>query len=92
VENINSPPPDFPNECPCCGAEIAGGEHGGTPWASQIYACGGAYRPKPQIQNHTYIWWGHCPKAKKALALGLDPRTVPDFILHDAAYEAGLDS
>jgi len=67
-------PPEFPDACPACGAErnddpetpvphpYDRGEtvrigNGGR-WAT--YACGGYYKRKPQIQNHTDYWWGKC--------------------------------
>ncbi|CAK0742978.1 hypothetical protein CCP3SC1AL1_110021 [Gammaproteobacteria bacterium] len=53
----------FPDKCPVCGAprlsftdtsKAVGGLQSAT------YACGGAYTPKDQIQNHTDFWWGFC--------------------------------
>lgn len=53
------PPPAFPSACPCCGAALVETKEG--EWsASAQYACGGTYEPKPQIQNHTRVWWGVC--------------------------------
>ena len=44
--------PKFPPACPVCGAaETSPG----------VYACGGAYQQKAQIQRHTDKWWGECP-------------------------------
>lgn len=81
--------PAFPTACPVCGSEVAGGENGGTPWATQIYACGGRYEPKPQIQNHTDKWWGLCQKARRCNRVGLVV-TVPEDVLKDAEIDAGL--
>lgn len=50
----------FPDKCPNCSAPAIGGKDGNTFWASVRYECGGGYDPKPQIQNHTHKWWGHC--------------------------------
>lgn len=55
--------PVFPDCCPACGAV----KNGEVPGVSVEYACGGGYRPKPQIQNHTNYWWGRC-KVDEVLA------------------------
>ena len=47
--------PFLPESCPACGAEAE--KRGNN---TVTYACGGSYRPKPQIQNHTDKWWGSC--------------------------------
>ena len=52
------PPVDLPNICPVCGAEVSIKEDG--EFAKRIYACGGTYEMKPQIQNHTDYFWGTC--------------------------------
>ena len=36
----------------------AGDKNAGVSWVT--YECGGYYRSKPQIQNHTDYWWGTC--------------------------------
>lgn len=82
--------PAFPLRCPVCLADGSETESPRTPWMTVKYACGGAYRPKPQIQNHTYKWWGHCEKAVRANSVGLAV-TVPDGVLHDARVDAGLE-
>jgi hypothetical protein len=53
------PIPDFPKNCPACGAGASDNER--TYYSPMTYACGGAYVFKPQIQNHTDKWWGACP-------------------------------
>lgn len=53
------PPAKFPDRCPGCGAAMSiqrDNEYGVG------YACGGSYKPKDQIQNHTDVWWGQCGK------------------------------
>jgi len=50
--------PKFPPACPVCGA-VADGRN--VNWSFE-YSCGGSYEPKPQIQNHTRVWWGRCQK------------------------------
>lgn len=61
VRDRPAPPPRFPSKCPCCGAPKV--DHAGYRQnVSVLYACGGAYGPKPQIQTHTHYWWGACPK------------------------------
>jgi hypothetical protein len=57
------PPPTFPDACPTCGAAKVDHVDPGHPLSLEKvrYACGGAYEPKPQIQNHTDKWWGKCP-------------------------------
>ena len=58
--------PDFPGVCPCCQAGVR--EYGEFHWSAPVYGCGGQYRQKPQIQNHTDKFWGSCPvKAKEKL-------------------------
>lgn len=47
----------FPETCPACGAARTAER----PGRDCSYACGGGYRDKPQIQNHTDYWWGSCP-------------------------------
>lgn len=60
----------FPDKCPCCGANI---EEESDGFNGHLYSCGGQYRMKPQIQNHTDKYWGYCPENKmkqlKATAL-----------------------
>lgn len=90
VENVPCEPVKFPENCPCCGAIYAAKREDQELHARCRYACGGKYVPKPQIQNHTRIWWGSCPKAKRAIALGLRPDT-PNRILRDASLDAGRD-
>lgn len=51
----------FPDACPLCGAAMTierDNEFGVG------YACGGSYKPKDQIQNHTDVWWGKCGAAR----------------------------
>jgi hypothetical protein len=50
----------FPIACPACGAGIVSAVDDGS-LSSASYACGAAYKSKPQIQNHTDKWWGTCP-------------------------------
>lgn len=53
--------PDFPDTCPACGAKEVERKMG---WLGHNkYACGGGFKIKPQIQNHTDKWWGRCGKA-----------------------------
>jgi hypothetical protein len=51
--------PEFPAACPACGAEV---QARGNFFHPVTYACGGSYDEKPQIQNHTDVWWGRCPR------------------------------
>jgi hypothetical protein len=60
IDGYQAPPPMFPDRCPGCGARVAEDQNVGTWNVQRVYRCGGRYRPKPQIQNHTDIWWGHC--------------------------------
>lgn len=60
----NGTPADLPAYCPVCQATTVQREGVNTPWESRHYACGGAYKSKPQIQNHTNKWWGHCGKGQ----------------------------
>lgn len=53
-------PPQFPDACPICGAKITDASREDELSAFASYACGGGYTIKPQIQNHTRIWWGVC--------------------------------
>ena len=53
-------PANLPLVCPKCGCAVIDHTDIGKPWERIVYACGGAYRSKPQIQNHTDKWWGHC--------------------------------
>jgi hypothetical protein len=51
-----SKPLTFPDVCPVCNAAATtDGDYRG-----RKYACGGKYETKPQIQNHTEVWWGRC--------------------------------
>ena len=59
VGGKKAPPPKFPDVCPGCGAEVIRPVSRRT----AVYACGGSYSPKPQIQNHTDKWWGHCKRS-----------------------------
>jgi hypothetical protein len=62
-------PPVFPDKCPACGAAKTGEETAGPHYACWAeYACGGKYKHKSQIQNHTNIWWGSCPKVRAEVA------------------------
>ena len=61
VRKTPKTPLAFPDTCPECGSlktdEIV------TGFSSDRgchYECGGGYRRKPQIQNHTDVWWGSC--------------------------------
>ena len=56
----------FPDACPACGATKTSDTSGRSSWPEARYACGGSYTNKPQIQNHTDKWWGHCPVTKAA--------------------------
>lgn len=51
--------PKFPDVCPICKIEIDTDER--DFFNGPVYKCGGRYSFKPQIQKHTYKWWGHCP-------------------------------
>jgi hypothetical protein len=53
-------PPSFPVACPACGSPLVDVVVG----RSAAYDCGATYTEKPQIQNHTDIWWGICPATK----------------------------
>lgn len=53
------PPVAFPPKCPVCDSPLVQLEE-----LSCTYTCGGGYSPKPQIQNHTDIWWGQCRLVK----------------------------
>jgi hypothetical protein len=53
--------PTFPEACPKCAAPATA--HGNR-FHPVTYACGGAYDEKPQIQNHTDVWWGRCPATR----------------------------
>lgn len=56
---------EFPGMCPCCGSQLVEEIHDG--WTDcATYACGGRYGPKPQIQDHTLVWWGSCGSAMTA--------------------------
>lgn len=57
VRRQECPPPKFPDECPACGSKALPDERPG--WRRD-YECGGAYKCKPQIQNHTEVFWGKC--------------------------------
>jgi len=53
--------PDYPARCPQCNA-------GRSPWSEHVdqwqgprYKCGGQFKSKSQIQNHTDVWSGYCP-------------------------------
>lgn len=62
--------PDFPLTCPECGEEVIA-RSGPSVWpefSAVMYGCGGAYKHKPQIQNHTNKWWGSCGKERKKRA------------------------
>jgi hypothetical protein len=62
--SVSAGMPEFPETCPKCGAPVkweSDGFHGPT------YECLGKYRSKPQIQNHTNKWWGHCPKTAQMI-------------------------
>ena len=72
-------PTVFPVTCPACGAAKVldtGAQTAAVRTGRKVnvafvqcyqreaaYACGGAYTTKPQCQNHTAKWWGHCPAA-----------------------------
>lgn len=88
VERVEVPPPVFPPLCSCCRAKVLRDEYPGTRWVRREYQCGGTYEPKPQIQNHTEIWWGSCPKGRMAAFVKLDV-SVPAPILNDALEEQG---
>jgi hypothetical protein len=57
---INAGMPDYPEVCPVCGSEVVDSDCDG--YHGPKYECGGQYKYKPQIQNHTSKWWGKCPK------------------------------
>jgi hypothetical protein len=61
-ENIE--PPIFPDNCPICHAKKIS-ENKDIYRESCKYKCGGEYKPKPQIQNHTDYYWGRCLYNKK---------------------------
>lgn len=50
---------EYPEVCPICGAGIKNGDR--THYKGPIYECGGQYKMKSQIQNHTDKWGGFCP-------------------------------
>jgi hypothetical protein len=58
------PTPVFPDTCPRCGAVATAR---GNFFHPIKYACGGSYEEKPQIQNHTDVWWGRCPVTQAAI-------------------------
>lgn len=62
------PPVKIPDHCPICKAKLS--NHGGRLSENDVavYDCGGSYRRKRQIQCHTFIWCGTCPKAKEVNA------------------------
>jgi hypothetical protein len=80
----------LPDKCPICNAIRLRLDSRGTPWEAADYKCGGMYKSKPQIQNHTDKWWGWCPTAKEvAKSLGLS-EDVPTTVLQDAMKEQGV--
>jgi hypothetical protein len=68
-------PPVFPDACPCCGAAKTAEDA----WRRVDYACGAAYTPKPQIQNHTDKWWGTCPLTQARHTASETFTVVEDF-------------
>jgi hypothetical protein len=52
--------PDFPFQCPACGACTDRKNSTTGRFAVHTYDCGGKYEPKPQIQSHHDVWWGSC--------------------------------
>ena len=56
-------PPKFPETCPACGSALYLTLNNG--WNGAAYECGATYSEKPQIQNHTDIWWGTCPQSRQ---------------------------
>ncbi len=57
------PPVMLPHFCPVCYAPEKERKNIGSGHDIVNYECGGVYEPKPQIQNHTDYWWGHCGKS-----------------------------
>lgn len=69
----------FPTKCPACGAQCVSVKRIARVPAYQrtaVYECGGAYTSKPQMQNHTEKWWGHCPQTKLRIATLLRSRGI----------------
>lgn len=57
----------FPDACPVCSAPATHRNEDGPHYGRFCeYVCGGKYTNKPQIQNHTNKWWGHCSRPLKA--------------------------
>lgn len=53
--------PHFPETCSVCGSKKVK-ECLDYYRSSAEYECGAKYTEKPQIQNHTDVYWGVCPK------------------------------
>jgi hypothetical protein len=81
---------DIPGRCPVCKALCIERDSVGQPWESAKYRCGGEYKSKPQIQNHTDKWWGSCPKVELCAKMGLN-LDVPEKVLYDALIDAGIE-
>lgn len=65
IRNDGQSLPTFPNKCKVCGAKTKEEIKSKSYWECKIeYECGGTYKHKSQIQNHTNKYWGNCKNGK----------------------------